>query len=154
MVAAWSPALVELLAFKNTISRDLRWRLTPPPSSNELTTECFSSGCCRNVTSLPTSEVWYTEPLLKVFSPRLSLCDTHHALLQWNTGWNVLCEQPGGSRGQEKVPAGLLHDMRARKQASSILSDPHHSAHFPSGRRFCSISTRTSRHLTAFFRRP
>ena len=58
--------------------------------------------------------------------------------------------------GQEQSPVSVLHDARVRKRASRIVADPSHPAHnlfrkLPSGHRFRSISTRTTRHRNSFF---
>lgn len=56
--------------------------------------------------------------------------------------------------------ACVLHDARARKRASRIVADQSHTAHclirkLPSSCRFCTIRTRTTRHMNSlFFRSP
>ena len=58
--------------------------------------------------------------------------------------------------GLEQEPVRVLHDGRSRQRARGIVGDPLHPAHslfttLPSGRRFRSIKTKTTRHLNRFF---
>ena len=58
--------------------------------------------------------------------------------------------------GLEQEPVCVLHDGRSRQRARRIVGDPSHPAHslftlLPSGRRFRSIRTKTTRHLNSFF---
>lgn len=54
--------------------------------------------------------------------------------------------------GQEHVPASVLQDVRGRKRASRTVCNPSHLAQcLPSSCRFCSIYTRTTRHVNSFY---